>query len=106
MKQSIVHLAHNGVLYERRGIRSVACVSGALWLTGRGTGDVLLRAGDELDVSLVKDLCVQSLGDSELKLESGPGKTNRKGDAPRRYNVTAKRRIHTLTTRLPLAPNL
>jgi hypothetical protein len=71
MKQTIVHLSHNGVLSERRGIRSVTCVSGALWITGRGTGDILLRAGDEFDVSLVKDLCVQSLGDSTVSLDRG-----------------------------------
>lgn len=71
MKQSIVHLSHNGVLSERSGIRRVACVSGTLWITGRGTGDILLRAGDGFDVSHVKDLCVQSLGESTVTLDRG-----------------------------------
>ena len=79
MQRPCILLRRNGVLAIKRGIRIITCSSGTLWITATGTGDIMLRAGESLDVGRCRDLCVQALADSELRMEPDHRPTQRKG---------------------------
>lgn len=106
MERPNIRLRQNGLLAKRRGIRNISCDSGILWVTARGTGDILLRAGESVDTEGCRDLCVQALEDSEFRMESGRATQFAKGDAPAAKGRRSRRGAEVSPSRLPLASNL
>jgi len=47
----------------------VSCVQGSCWVTWRGSDDILLQAGECLEVQKVRGLCVEFLGGGDGRLE-------------------------------------
>ena len=56
----------------RRGY--VQCLSGVLWITGWGWGDILLRPGECADLGRLKRPCLGALGDESVVYRTGSRK--------------------------------
>lgn len=106
MNNDEIRLRRNEVTANKRGVRSISCHSGILWITASGTGDILLRAGETLESRGMSDLCVQALEDSVLRVEACRASLLSKGDAPATKSHGSRRNADASTTRLPLAANL
>jgi len=56
-----MHIEKGRVVSFGRGAYIVRCIRGTLWITWPGSGDVILRDGDEISASHYGKLCVTSL---------------------------------------------
>ena len=50
----------------RRDRGSVQCLSGVLWITGMGSGDILLQPGECTDLGRLKKPCLSALGEEAV----------------------------------------
>ncbi len=56
-----MHLERNGLISFGRGEIVIDCIRGTLWVTWPGSGDVILREGEELTVRQHGRLCITSM---------------------------------------------
>lgn len=56
-----MHLERNGLISFGRGEIVIDCIRGTLWVTWPGSGDVILREGEELTVRQHGKLCITSM---------------------------------------------
>jgi hypothetical protein len=76
-----VRLNKNGIMSRKRGVQSISCREGKLWITASGqSGDILLCEGDSCETRGFRDICVQAFEDSALTVTT---KKIIKGDADR-----------------------
>ena len=54
-----------------KGMINLACVSGILWVTWPGSGDVILRGGEEVSVETDGVLCISAFSESRVKVRRG-----------------------------------
>jgi hypothetical protein len=47
----------------------VSCAQGSCWITWKGSKDVILQAGECLEVNKVRGLCVEFLGNGKGQVE-------------------------------------
>jgi Protein of unknown function (DUF2917) len=60
----------NEVLAVREGTRTIACVSGTVWVTAKNCQrDTFLREGDRFAIEGMKKICVQALRAATIFLE-------------------------------------
>ncbi len=75
----------NRIVYRRR-VRAmrVECLSGACWITWRGSGDVTLPAGQAMEVRGARDFCLEVMRGGEARIEEGRARPEaaRQGSAP------------------------
>ncbi len=57
--------------FTRKRVRSlsVACSEGACWITWQGSGDVVLRAGESIEVHEVRRFCLEVLGSGKVMVK-------------------------------------
>jgi hypothetical protein len=82
MEKTTITLRRGEILTRKTGVREVACLAGALWVTARNCADdILLRAGERYRKEGLRDVCVQAFEESTVTMEAGRKK------APRLTNV-------------------
>ncbi len=64
-----MHIEKGGLVSFSRGEIKLNCVRGTLWVTWPGSGDVILRDGDEISVRQHGKLCVTSLTGSFVSIK-------------------------------------
>lgn len=64
-------------LLMKKAVRylKVSCLSGACWITWQGSEDIILQAGESLEVRDVKRFCLEFLKEGEACLQEGGEKT-------------------------------
>ena len=61
-----VHLEKGMIISVGEGVIDLACVSGILWVTWPGSGDVILRGGDDVSVETDGVLCITAFSESYI----------------------------------------
>jgi hypothetical protein len=56
-----MHIEKGKVVSFGRGDYLVSCIRGTLWITWPGSGDVILRDGDDLSVRQQGNICITSM---------------------------------------------
>jgi hypothetical protein len=64
-----MHIEKGRVVSWGRGEYVVNCIRGSLWITWPGSGDIILRDGDELAVRQQGKLCVTSLNNAFVQIQ-------------------------------------
>ncbi len=72
---------------KRVDILRVTCVSGICWITWRGSRDIILSAGQSLEVRGVEDFLLEFLRPGEVTLDEGGDRGSVKGRCPEGVSV-------------------
>jgi len=63
-----MHIEKGKVVSFGRGDYLVSCIRGTLWITWPGSGDVILRDGDDISIKQHGTLCVTSLAGAFIQI--------------------------------------
>lgn len=67
-----LHIERGGFVSFGRGEVTLNCVRGTLWVTWPGSGDVILREGDEISVRQHGKVCITSFTDAFIQINRKP----------------------------------
>lgn len=63
-----MHIEKGGLVSFGRGDYLVNCIRGTLWITWPGSGDVILRDGDEVSIKQHGRICITSLAGAFVQI--------------------------------------